>query len=110
MVVEPFWLKEDLMTIPLTETDDLVFDGRTIPRATARNLPRIQRRTVNIAPDDLVRGGDRARNPAFDLAIDDRVGQHRKGFRRLVARLHLNRAPVDGAAVQAGRCSGLQPI
>ena len=36
-------------------------------------------------------------------------GQEREGHGRLIARLHLQRRPVDGAAVQPRRRAGLEP-
>ena len=50
-----------------------------------------------------------AGNAAFDLRIADSFGQHGERLRRLVARLHFNRRPVDGAAVEPWRRSGLEP-
>src|SRR5579871_368666 len=42
------------------------------------------------------------------LALDTR-GAKRKGWRRIIARLHLERGVIDGAAVQARTGSGLEP-
>ena len=51
----------------------------------------------------------RAGDAALDLRSFDPLGQRRKRLRRLVAGLHLQARPVDGAAVEPRRRAGLQP-
>ena len=51
----------------------------------------------------------RAGDTAFDLPVHDAVGHQREGNRILVRRLHFQRRPVDGAAVEARRRAGLEP-
>ena len=41
--------------------------------------------------------------------VGDRLGEEREGLGRVVAALNLEPVPVDGAAVEAGRGSGLEP-
>ena len=53
--------------------------------------------------------GQRARDAALDLRRLDARGQHRERLGRLVARLHLDRGPVDRRAVEPRRRAGLEP-
>ena len=50
-----------------------------------------------------------AGDAALDLAVLDALGQRRERLRRLVAGLHLDARPVDGAAVEPRRRAGLEP-
>ena len=50
-----------------------------------------------------------AGDAAGDLRRGDCPGQKGKGRGRIVARLHLQRRPVDGASIQPRRRAGLQP-
>ena len=50
-----------------------------------------------------------AGDAALDLRVRDPLGQRRERLRRLVAGLHLQARPVDGAAVEPRRRAGLQP-
>ena len=108
MIVEPFRLQKNLMAVALAEFDDLVFDRRTIARAAARDLSGIHRRAMHVGADDLVRRFDRARDAAFDLRIVDARRQHRERLRRIVAGLHLEAGPIDGAAIEPRRRAGFQ--
>jgi hypothetical protein len=51
----------------------------------------------------------RAGDAAFDLRIGDLVGEHRERLGRIVRRLHLERGPVDGLAIEARGRAGLEP-
>ena len=50
----------------------------------------------------------RAGDAAFDLRVVDARGQHRERLGRIVARLHLERRPVDRLAVEPRRRAGLE--
>jgi hypothetical protein len=63
---------------------------------------------MDIGADDAVGRFGGAGQSALDLRVYDPFGQHREWFRRLVARLHLDRPPVDGAAVESRRRPGLE--
>jgi len=108
VVVQPLGLQEQLVAVLVGEADDLVLDGRAITRPHAADLPRIHGRTVQVGADDGVgfrRGvGDAARH----LGHGDALGQGGERHRRVVARLHLQRRPVDGAPIQPCRGSSLQ--
>ncbi len=108
VIVEPFRLEEDLVAVPLPETDDLVLDRRAIARAPAIDLAGIHRRTMDIRPDDGVGGLGGPGDAALDLRVLDPGGQGRERLRRLIARLHIQRGPVDGPAIETGRRAGLQ--
>ena len=100
-VVEPFRLQEDLMPVAIAEPDDLVLDRRAIARAAALDLAGIHRRAMHIGPDHLMGRRRRAGDAALDLRRRDPVGQHRERLRRVVAGLHFDRRPVDGACHRA---------
>ena len=108
VVVESFRLEKNLMAVAFAEFYDLVFDRRTVTRTATCDLAGIHRRAMHVVANDLVRGGNRARDAAFDLRIGDAFGQHRERFGRIVAGLHLDALPIDGAAVQPRRRAGLQ--
>src|SRR6516225_6704890 len=58
---------------------------------------------------DQVMGGFRgAGNPTLNLGVGDGVGQGREWFGWRVAGLHLDRSPVDGAAIEPRRRAGLE--
>src|SRR5215470_14780927 len=97
------------MPIALAEAHDLVLDRGAITRPFARNLARIHGRAVDDVADDAVSGGVRARNAALNLGVIDALRQHGERLPGLIARLHLDCGPVDGAAVEARRRSGLEP-
>src|SRR5262249_57373074 len=97
------------MPAALAEAHDLVVDRGAIARPFARDLARIHRRAVDVVADDAVGPRVRAGDAALDLGVIDAFGQHRERLGRLVARLHLYRRPVDGAAVEPRRRSRLLP-
>src|SRR6185503_3156533 len=107
-VVETLRLQKNLMAVALAELHDLVFDRRTIARAARGDLSGIHRRAMYVGADDVVRRRDRTRDAALNLRIVDARGENGKRFRRIVAGLQLERAPIDGAAVEPRRRSGFQ--
>ena len=109
VVVEPFRLEEDLVPVALAEAHDLVLDRRAIARAAALDLAGIHRRAMHIGADDRVGRPVGAGDAALDLRVLDALGQRRERLRRIVARLHLEARPVDGAAIEPRRRAGLQP-
>ncbi len=64
---------------------------------------------MHVGANDPVRRVGRAGDAALDLRVVDALGQDGERLRRLVAGLHLERGPVDGAAVEPRRRSGLEP-
>ena len=96
------------MPVAFAEAHDLVLDRWAIARPAARDLAGIHRRAVNIVADDPVRRLGGAGDAALDLGLLDALGQRRERLRRLVAGLHLDRGPVDGAAVEPRRRAGLE--
>ena len=109
VVVEPLGLEKDLVAVAVAEPADLVFDRWAIARATALDLPRKHRRAVKIGANQVMSRRGRARDAAAYLRILDLAGQSRERLRRRVARLHLQRRPVDGPTVEPGRRPGLEP-
>ena len=51
--VQPLRLQEDLVPAASRELDDLVLDGRTVPRAAAADGAAIQRRLLQVTDDDV---------------------------------------------------------
>ena len=97
------------MAVALAEPHDLVFDRWTIARAAARDLSGIHRRAMHVVANDRVRGLAVRVMPHSICGVFDPLGQRRERLGRLVARLHLQRRPVDRAAVEPRRRAGLQP-
>ena len=63
---------------------------------------------MKVFADQLVGVGRRRGDGAVDLWRLDTPGEERERLRRIVALLDLEAAPVDGAAIEPGRRSGLQ--
>src|SRR3546814_13517902 len=77
---------------------------------TARfDLAGVHRRAVDVSADDRVRGGGGLCDAADDLRRLDLASEVRERYRRVVALLHLQHAPVDRTPVQPGWRPGLQP-
>src|SRR3546814_18587844 len=53
-IVETFRLQEDLMLAAIGKTHHLVLDRGTVARADGLNLARVQRRPVEVLPDQSV--------------------------------------------------------
>ncbi len=64
---------------------------------------------MHIGPNDLVRRRGRAGDGALDLRGFDTLRQGRERLRRVVAGLHFQAFPVDGAAIEPRRRAGFQP-
>ena len=52
--VASFWFEKDLMRSLVRKFDDFVFDGWAISRSGPFNAPGIQRRSVEVCPNDFV--------------------------------------------------------
>ena len=109
VVVEPFRLEKDLVPLALGEPDDLVLDRGAIARPNPGDVPGVKRRTGEIGADNVVRPRVGFGDMADDLRSRDPTSQEREGQGRIVAGLHLQPGPVDGAAVEPRRRAGLQP-
>src|SRR5688500_11584853 len=97
-MLEAFRLDEDLVTLLLGETDDLVLDGRAIPRSGCLNLAGVHRRPVQIGPDELVGGRARVREMAEDLRQFDPVAEDRERTWNGVAGSLFHQREVDRVA------------
>src|SRR5207253_1758853 len=91
--------------------DDLVFDGRAIPRPNRLNLPAVHRRAMHVLADDAVSLGRGPGDVAGNLGV---VMRHAPGTKTewcgiRIARLHPKARPVDGASIKSWRSAGLQP-
>ncbi len=109
VVVEALGLEKDLMTAAFLEAHDLVLDRGTVAGAYALDGARVHRGAREIALDDGVGRGARMGDAADDLRRRDPVGEKREGPGRVVAVLHFEPVPANGAAVEAGRGAGLEP-
>src|SRR5690606_1977909 len=101
--------EKDLVPIPIAELHDLVLNGRAVARPDTLNRARIHGRAMDILPNDAVRFGYGPRDPAGNLRISQAIGQKRKENGLLVRFLPAETVPHDCAAVEAWRCSGLEP-
>src|SRR5438046_307718 len=63
---------------------------------------------MDVVADDAVGGGGGAGDAALDLRRVDALGEYRERLGRVIARLHLDRGPIDGAAVEPRRGAGLK--
>src|SRR5690606_15350105 len=108
---QTFGFQEDLMRGLVGKTHHLVLDRRAIARADTLDLAAVHRRAVQRASDDLVGAfagvGDPAR-PLFGMLIA--AAEETEDRARVVAGLYLQPREIDGAAVDARRRAGLQPV
>ena len=106
--VQPAGLDEDLVPLLFREADDLVLDGRAVPRADALDLPTVQRRTFQIGKDDVLRLRTRISD------ITDCLVRRRYAFvvgktdRLFVSVLDLQRIQVHRTRVDARWRAGLE--
>ncbi len=107
-IVEPLGLQEDLVAVAAGEAHHLVLDGGAIARTDTLDLAGIERRPVQIGLDQPMGTGGRAGDVALNLAGGDPAGEKREGLGRIVAGLRLETRPIDGAAVEPRRRSGLE--
>src|SRR5262245_51696073 len=66
VVIQPLGLEKNLVSVAIPEPNDLVLDRGAIARPSARDLPRIHGRAVDIGPDQIMRCGGRAGDPALN--------------------------------------------
>ena len=104
-------LDKDGMALLLLKAHDLILDGRAVARANALNIPAVERRAVEIVENDLVGLGVGVGNVAVDLVVHRHAGHKAERLQLAVrvAGLTLKLVKVDAAAVDAGRCAGLEP-
>src|SRR3546814_11721273 len=75
------------MLAAIGKTHHLVLDRGTVARADGLNLARVQRRPVEVLPDQSVACRRGLRAMATELRLSDGAGQGGERFRRLVSRL-----------------------
>ena len=103
------------MPLFIGETDDLVFERRTVPRPDAADLPVEQRRAIDVRPNKIANAIVRVQQIARHLRADDLSAEKRKWDRRIVAVLDAKRAAfnlpreVDALAIEARWRSCFQP-
>ncbi len=90
------------------ELDDLILDRRAIARPDTLDLAAVERRPVEVFPDDGVRPVVRIARVANDPVLEGRPGPKGEGHGRFVARLGGERNPVDGVRVEPHGCPRLK--
>ena len=89
------------MALLVGEAHDLILDGGAVARPGAVDGAGVHRRAVQVPPDDLV-GFGRGVGEVTELFVFKLpIGQEGERHDRLIARLRLHFAKVDGAAVEA---------
>ena len=68
-----FRLEKNLMTLGCRKLDDLVFDGRAVPRTARRDRAAIHRRLPDVLGDDVLPGLAEEGDPAGELRRVSRV-------------------------------------
>ena len=109
MVVYALRLQENLMRVFIRKSNHLIFNRWAITRAHAVDMPSIHGGPIEVLANDLMSFLVGVRYSAGDLRRGYRSRKKGKYDRLLVARLFLQNIPVNGSAVQARRCSCLQP-
>ena len=109
--MQSFRLQEYLMPLFFRKLDDLIFNGRTIPRSRALDHACVDRGAVQIGPDDLVRcfrGVGQVAVRLLDLHAL-RISGKRKRHHPLVAMLRLHFGKIQTAPIHSGRSAGFEP-
>src|SRR5580704_7756146 len=107
--VQSLGLEEELVLRLVGKLDDLVFDRWAITRTDGLNLPRVHRRTGDILANDAQRLRRGVRDVARNLALRELAGAKTERSGIGITGLRFETAPVDGAAIEARRRSGLEP-
>ena len=102
-------LQKDGMAVPLREALDLVFNGRAVARSPAFDPAREHGTAVEAGAQNGMHLGRRVGEPAAELAVRKPIRHVGKRERLRIARLLLQPAVVDRAAVDARRRSRLEP-
>src|SRR5690606_19679923 len=107
-IIQPLGLQENLVLFTLREADHLVLEGRAIARSDRFDLSRVERRAIQIPPDQLVS----LRRAMGDVADHLRgfypLGQAREGLRRIVSGLDVESIIVNASAIEPRRRACLE--
>ena len=108
---QAFGFQKDLVRVLVGKAIDLVLDARAVARPHAADDPGEHRAAVKAAADDLVRARIGVRDPARHLpwVLFGAAQKTEHRHRVQVARLFLQLAEIDAAAVDAWRRAGLEP-
>src|SRR5205085_3250620 len=101
-------LEEDLVSILVGKTDDLVLNRRAVAWPSRLDLTGVHRRPVQIGPDDSVDLLVGVRDVAVELVLRDALGHEAERLRIEVARLRLEPVEIDGPAVESAGRAGLE--
>ncbi len=97
------------MLLLLGEPDDLVLNRGTIARPDAFDSPAVHRRTMEVAPDDLVRSPVGRSQPAWEEAVGFLARGHEREHQRfIVGRLDLRLGEINGGLVHPRGGAGFQ--
>src|SRR6186713_1987374 len=105
--VQPFRFEKYLMTFPMREAHDFVFERWAIPGSNPANLPVEQRRLADVFADKFVNAIRRVENMTIDLITIDGFGFEGKRNWRIVPWLHVEAREIDAVPVEAGWSPGL---
>ncbi len=108
--VQSFRFEVELVHFLVGKFHDLVFDRWAVARADRLNLTAVHRRAMNVLANDAMRFGRGPRDVAGHLGIVvlHPPGTKAEGRGIVVSRLQDEARPIDRAAVEAWRGSGLQ--
>ena len=103
-------LKKQLMARLIREAHDLILDGRAVARTDALDFAAVERRTVEVCADDLMRFRSRIGQMTYRAVIGRMVGLEGKRDNFILSLLHRKAFKVNRAAVDARRRAGLEAL
>jgi hypothetical protein len=105
----PLGLDEDLVRGLVGKAHHLVLDRRAVARADAADPSRVERRSMEVRPDQLVGRVGGHCQMARNLIQHQRIGEVRERPRVLVAQMPQHAGEIDRVAMNARRRAGLEP-
>ena len=108
--ITALWLYKYLMSVLICKSYYLIFNRRTISWSGSLNHSRIQRRTIQIRPDNLMRlliGVSQPAGYLINLYIL-RICRKGKWHHSFITKLLFHFRKVNGTFVNTGRCSCLK--
>ncbi len=109
VVIKAFGFEKNLVPAAIREPHDLIFYRWTVARTAGFNLAAINRRAIEIGPDEIMAGFRGPGNKTGYLGRCYLFRQERKRTGRMIALLLGQCRPIDGSSIQPGRCPGFKP-
>src|SRR5690606_8522757 len=103
-----FWLQEKLMPVFLRKPNALIFNARAIAWPYAADVAAVHGAAVQVGPYYLVRTFVSICDVTGNLGLRYAARGIAERLRRIIARLLLQRAPVNGTLIQPWRRARLQ--